>query len=244
MATERGGELAGTLVREEQPGSLELNDVGGAWDGIQQPVGPLAGEILIIGAPDDQCRNIQASQSGFDGEKIAGADGSEQAQVLTGSFSVGIQRFDPGPGNVVRQTGGIPVASAIHASTARRTPTESRREPSKQPAGDGLVDSGQQMRQTQASGGHIVMCLAIGQRKGMQSIRVVGGEHLGDGPAGVVGDQVDIGEFERVATFRQKMGEARQRKVLPGGARRLAMERKVNGQTSALPGELANNVSP
>ena len=50
MTTERRGELGGPLVREEQAALVDLDDPGGAGDGVAQPVGPFAAEEDVAGA--------------------------------------------------------------------------------------------------------------------------------------------------------------------------------------------------
>ncbi len=52
MAAQRRGELGGALVGEEQASPGQLDDLGGAGDGVAQPVGPLAAEEDVAGAPD------------------------------------------------------------------------------------------------------------------------------------------------------------------------------------------------
>jgi hypothetical protein len=63
----------------------------------------------------------------------------------------------------------------------------------------------------------------------MQPLVIGGGEHLGDRAAGVVGDEVDVGKFERVAEVGDEPRQARQREVLAGGRRRPTVQRQVDG---------------
>ena len=62
MAAQRRGELGGPLVGEEQACSGDLDDLGGAGDGVTQPVGPFAAEEDVAGAPDDEGRDPQPGQ--------------------------------------------------------------------------------------------------------------------------------------------------------------------------------------
>jgi AcrR family transcriptional regulator len=73
VAAQRRGELGGPLVREEQAAAVDLDDLGGAGDGVTQPVGPLAAEEQVAGTPDDQGRDLQAAQGGFGRQQVAGA---------------------------------------------------------------------------------------------------------------------------------------------------------------------------
>jgi hypothetical protein len=82
MAAQRRGEFCGALVGEEQARAVDLDDVGGAGDGVAQPVGPLAAEEDVTGAPDDEGRDVQARQGGFNRQQVAGVQGCEQALEL------------------------------------------------------------------------------------------------------------------------------------------------------------------
>jgi hypothetical protein len=65
VAAQRRGELGGPLVGEEQARSVQLDDLGGAGDRVTQPVGPLAVEEPVAGAPDDEGRHLEAPQGWF-----------------------------------------------------------------------------------------------------------------------------------------------------------------------------------
>src|ERR1019366_3744532 len=71
VVAQRCGEFGGPLVGEEQTAAVNLDDLGGAGDGVAQPVGPLAAEELVAGAPDDEGRDLQAGQGGFDRQQVA-----------------------------------------------------------------------------------------------------------------------------------------------------------------------------
>ncbi len=78
----------------------------------------------------------------------------------------------------------------------------------------------------------------------MQPLGVAGGEYLGNGTAGVVRDEVDIGQLQSVAAVGQESGEARQREILVGGGGSLAVQRKVDRHAPALAVELADHMPP
>jgi hypothetical protein len=70
VAAQRCGEFGGPLVGEEQAATVDLDDVGGAGDRVAQPVGPLAAEDVVAGAPDDEGRDLQAGQGGLDRQQV------------------------------------------------------------------------------------------------------------------------------------------------------------------------------
>src|SRR4029077_12200850 len=72
-----------------------------------------------------------------------------------------------------------------------------------------------------------------------QPVLVPGGEDLGDGAAGVVGDEVDAGEPERVAEVLEAVRQRGQGQVLPVGHRAAAVQRQVEGDAASLAGSLA-----
>jgi hypothetical protein len=73
---------------------------------------------------------------------------------------------------------------------------------------------------------------------------VAGGEDLGDGPAGVVGDEIDAGEPERVAEVLQASRQRGDGQVLPGGHRAAPMQREVDGNAASLGGQRVDDVAP
>jgi hypothetical protein len=58
---------------KKQAGGVDLDGVGGAGDGVAQPVGPLAAEEDVAVAPEDEGRDLQAGRGGFDRQQVAGA---------------------------------------------------------------------------------------------------------------------------------------------------------------------------
>jgi hypothetical protein len=80
---------------------------------VAQPVGPPAAEELVSGAPDDEGRDLQAGQGGFDRQQVAGAQGRDQALELAGRFRGAEPRFQPGAHDVVGQAGDVLVAAAV-----------------------------------------------------------------------------------------------------------------------------------
>ena len=64
-------------------------------------------------------------------------------------------------------------------------------------AGEGHLHEG-----LEGLGREVVVHVAVGQGKGADPLRVVGGEHLGDGAAGVVGHEVDPVETQLARTAR------------------------------------------
>jgi hypothetical protein len=58
MTAQRGSELRGSLIGEEQAAAVDLDHLGGAGDGVAQPVRPLADEGGVAGAPDDEGRDL------------------------------------------------------------------------------------------------------------------------------------------------------------------------------------------
>jgi hypothetical protein len=79
VAAQRCSKLGGPLVGEEQAAAVDLHDVGGAGDGVPQPVGPLAAEEGVVGAPDDERRDLQAAQGGFDRQQVAALSAGQSA---------------------------------------------------------------------------------------------------------------------------------------------------------------------
>ena len=71
-----------------------------------------------------------------------------------------------------------------------------------------------------------------------------GGEDLGDRPAGVVGDEIDAGEPERVAEVLKDGRQRGQGQVLPVGHRAASVQRQVEGDAAPLPREAADDVPP
>jgi hypothetical protein len=69
-------------------------------------------------------------------------------------------------------------------------------------------------------------------------------EYLGDRAAGVVRDEVDAGQFERVAEACDEPRQARQREVLAGGGRSVPVQRQVDRHAAALATDLIDNVPP
>ena len=63
------------------------------------------------------------------------------------------------------------------------------------------------------------MGFAVGQGEAVQALGVAGSKDLGDGAAGVVGDQVDIVEMKSIAAVGHEAGQAREREILMGGRR-------------------------
>ena len=88
------------------------------------------------------------------------------------------------------------------------------------------------------------MRLAVGQRQGVQPLGLAGREYLRDRAAGVVRDQVDLGEVERVAAVGDEAGQSRQREVLAGGGGRVPVQRQVERHAAALPADLVDHVPP
>jgi hypothetical protein len=72
IAAQRRGEFGGPLAREEQAGTVDLDDLGGAEDGVPQPVGSPAAEEHVGGAPDDEGGDLRRGQRGFDRQQVAG----------------------------------------------------------------------------------------------------------------------------------------------------------------------------
>src|SRR5213076_1772515 len=81
-----------------------------------------------------------------------------------------------------------------------------------------------------------------------QPVGVAGGEDLRDGPAGVVGDEIDAGEPERVAEVLQPLRQRGDRQVLAGGYRTVAVQRQVERDAASvavmLPRQRADDVAP
>jgi hypothetical protein len=75
-------------------------------------------------------------------------------------------------------------------------------------------------------------------------MRVAGGEDLGDGPAGVVGDEIDASEPERVAEVLQASRQRGDGQVLPGGHRAAPVQREVDGNVASLGAQRADDVAP
>jgi hypothetical protein len=73
---------------------------------------------------------------------------------------------------------------------------------------------------------------------------VAGGEDLGDGPAGVIGHEIDAGEPERVAEVLQTRRQRRNGQILPGRHRALAVQRQVERDAASLPGQRADDIAP
>jgi len=90
--------------------------------------------------------------------------------------------------------------------------------------------------------------VAVGEGERGQPLRMAGGEDLGDGPAGVVGDEIDTGEPERVAEVLQPFRQCGDRQVLAGGYRAAAVQGEVKGDAApsagALPGQRADDIAP
>jgi len=84
-------------VSASRDGALDLDNVGGAGDGVAQPVGPLEADEFVARAPDDEGRYPQAGEGWFDREQVTGAQGRQQPLELASRFRVGERGFQLGP---------------------------------------------------------------------------------------------------------------------------------------------------
>ena len=110
MAAQRRGDLGGPFVGEEQLPTVDLDDGGGAGDGVPQPVGPLGAEEDVAGAPDDEGRDLQAGQIGLDRQQVARVQRGQQPLELAGGFPGAERLFRPAPRDLIGQVGDVLVA--------------------------------------------------------------------------------------------------------------------------------------
>lgn len=73
---------------------------------------------------------------------------------------------------------------------------------------------------------------------------MAGREYLCDGAAGVIGDEVDVSELQRVVARRDEIGERRQREILVRRSRGMPAERQVDGNAPALGAQQTDDVAP
>ena len=95
-------------------------------------------------------------------------------------------------------------------------------------AGPGQVDGRLERRRR-----HVVVRVAVGQGEGAEPLGVAGREDLRDGAAGVVGDEVDAGQVERLAEGGDRVGQRRERVVAVRRRRRPPVQRQVESDRSA-----------
>ena len=197
-------------------------------------------EEPVPGAPHDEGRDLQPGQIRLGRQQVAGAHGRDQALELAGRFRGAEHGFQPGAHEFLGQAGGdVLIAAAEDALAGPGHVAHHRgREAGEQ------AQAGEQVPGQQRLGRDVVVGLAVGQGQGVQPAGVPGREHLGDGAAGVVRDEVDAGQPERVAEAGDEAGQARQREVLVGRCGSLPVQRQVDGHAAALAVELADHVPP
>ena len=126
-----------------------------------------------------------------------------------------------------------------HGGACRGEIGQQRGRRGREQAGAGEVD-----RRLERFGRHVVVGVAVRQRERAQARRMARGEDLRDGTAGVVRDQVDAVEVERVAELLDHIGERRQREVLVGVRRTPTVQRKVERNAAAFVRDERDDVAP
>ena len=111
--------------------------------------------------------------------------------------------LSPGHRDLRGQVGDVLVAGAGETLVG---PGDSAHQPGRD-AGE-QAHAGEQNRGQQRLRWHVVVRLAVGQRQGVQPLGPADREYLGDRTAGIVRDQIDVGQFERVAEAGDEPGQA------------------------------------
>src|SRR5262245_14249864 len=70
MRTQLTVELTPALLREENPGTFELDSAPGPGDRVGQPPRPLHVEIHVVRSPHNQRRSSQRPESRFDRDRV------------------------------------------------------------------------------------------------------------------------------------------------------------------------------
>jgi DNA-binding NarL/FixJ family response regulator len=236
-------EVYGPLVREEQPGAVHRDHAGGAGDGLLQPVGPGHVEERVPGPPHHQRGHGELAEQRRDGGQVGGVEGGQQPLELAGAlhrpdarFQIGAQDGPVDPVQVLISAAEGDLGSGLEVG-------EQRDGGRRQVPGPGQLDG-----RLEPLGRDVVAGVAVGEGKRGQAFRVAGGEDLGDGPAGVVRDEIDAGQPQRDAEVLKAGGQGGERQVLFGGHWALAMQREVDGDVAALAGMLrrqrADDIAP
>src|SRR3984957_21040590 len=76
------------LLGKEKPRSGQLNGRSRSWDRFGQPVRPFHREIDIIRGPDDQCRSLELTQLGLDGQSVLIVECADEALQILGTLLV------------------------------------------------------------------------------------------------------------------------------------------------------------
>ena len=95
-----------------------------------------------------------------------------------------------------------------------------------------------------ASGGTLSCVSQFVSVKECRTIRVGRGEDLRDRAAGVVRDEIDVGDAERHAELGDDIGETGKRQILVGSGRTPTVERKVDRDAAPLAGKFGHDVAP
>jgi hypothetical protein len=71
------------LLRKEDAGAFEPNNLPRARDGGGEPIGPFDIEVDVVGTPDDKCGRPQLLQLCFDPGRMGRIEGGQEAREIT-----------------------------------------------------------------------------------------------------------------------------------------------------------------
>src|SRR5262245_5028330 len=175
-------EFLPSLLGEEDPRALEANTASGPQDSSGKPVGPFHVEVDVVRTPSDQRGCVQLLQLPLDSNGMGRVERSQEALKVPCALcrpqmrlEIDVYRFIRHPLRVLvgwpqRLRRAVDILVTDHgAERARQAASSSHFE-----------------KRLESLGRPIVMCIAIGECEGSQTLRIVGSEDLRDAAAAIV----------------------------------------------------------